>query len=77
MTKLDAVCQFTDLTSTTTDILSLDAGIDKSIGKAASTLARLTARVMTSPKLSVKTNMAVYDACVTSTQLYGSELCVK
>ena len=42
-------------------------------GKAASTLARLTARVWTSPKLSVKTKMAVYNACVISTLLYGSE----
>ena len=47
--------------------------IDKRIGKAASTLARLTARVWTSPKLSVKTKMAVYNACVSSTLLYGSE----
>ena len=53
--------------------LSLDAEIDKMIGKAASTLARLTARVWTRPKLSVKTKMAVYNACVTSTLLYGSE----
>ena len=39
-------------------------------GKAASTLA---CRVWTSPKLSVKTNMAVYIACVISTLLCGSE----
>ena len=42
--------------------------------KAASTLARLTARVWTSPKLSVKTKMSVYNACVTSTLMYGSEM---
>ena len=71
--ELDAVCQFTYLGSTITDNLSLDAEIDKRIGKAASTLARLTARVWTSPKLSVKTKMAVYNACVISTLLYGSE----
>ena len=71
--KLDAVCQFTYLGSTTTDNLHCDAEIDKRIGKADSTLARLTARVWTSPKLSVKTKMAVYNACVTSTLLYGSE----
>ena len=65
--------QFTYLGSTITDNLSLDAEIDKRIGKAASTLARLTARVWTSPKLSVKTKMAVYNACVISTLLYGSE----
>ena len=72
--KLNAVCQFTYLSSTITDNnRSLDAVIDNRIGKAASTLTRLTARVWTSPKLSVKTKMAVYNACVTSTLQYGSE----
>ena len=71
--KLDAVCQFTYLGSTITDNLSLDAEIDDMIGKAASTLARLTARVWTSPKLSMKTTIVAYNACVTSTLLYGSE----
>ena len=47
--ELDAVCQFAYLGSTITDNLSLDAEINKRIGKAASTLARLTARVWTSP----------------------------
>ena len=52
----------------------LDAEINKRTGKAASTLACLTARVFTSPKLSVKTR----DGClqclhVTSTLLYGRE----
>ena len=70
---LDAVCQFTYLGSTIIDNLSLDAEFDKKIGKAASTLARLTDRVWTIPKLSVKTTMAVYNACVTSTLLYGSD----
>ena len=70
---LDAVCQFTYLGSTITDNLSLDAEINKRIGKAVSTLARLTPCVCTSPKLSIKTNMAVYNACVISTLLYGSE----
>ena len=66
--ELDAVNQFTYLGSTITDNLSLDAEIDKRIGKAASTLARVTARVWTSPKLSVKTKMAVYNACVITYQ---------
>ena len=69
----DAVCQFTYLGSTITDNFSLDAEINKRIGNAASTLVRLTARVWTSPKLSVKTDMAVHNACVISTLLYGSE----
>ena len=71
--ELDAVCQFTYLGSTVTDNLSLDAEIDKRIGEAVSILARLTARVWTSPKLSAKTKMAVYNACVISTLLYGSD----
>ena len=71
--EFDAVCQFIYLGSTITYNLSLDADIDKRIGKAASTLARLTARMWTSPKLSVNTKMAVYNACVIGTLLYGSE----
>ena len=71
--ELDAVSQFTYLGSTIADNLSLDAEIDKSIWKAASTVARLTARMWTSPKLSMKTKMAIYNACVMSTLLYGSE----
>ena len=71
--ELDAVSQFTYHGSTINDNLSLDAEIDKRIGKAVSTLARLTARVWSSLKLYVKTNMAVYNACVISTLLYGSD----
>ena len=70
---LDAVSQFTYLGNTITDNLSLDADINKRIGKAASSLAHLKARLCTSPKLSAKTTVAVYNACVTSTLLYGSE----
>ena len=57
--ELEAVCQFTYLGPTIIDNLSLDAEIDVRIGKPASTLGRITARVLTSPKLSVKTNIAV------------------
>ena len=71
--ELDLVQQFTYLGSTITDNLSLDAELDKRVGKAATTLARLTTRVWTNPKLTVKTKMAVYNACVISTLLYGSE----
>ena len=71
--ELDAVHQFTYLGSTITDNLSLDAEVDKRIGKAATAHARLTTRVWTNPKLTVKTKMAVYNACVISTLLYGSE----
>ena len=61
------------LGSTSTDNLSLDFEIDKRIGKAATTLARLTSRVWTNPKLTVKTKMVVYNACVVRTLMYGSE----
>ncbi|CAH1267017.1 TTC28 [Branchiostoma lanceolatum] len=70
---LQAVNHFTYLGSTASNNLSLDKEIDKRIGKAATTLARLTTRVWENPKLSVKTKMAVYNACVLSTLLYGSE----
>ena len=71
--ELDAVHQFTYLGSTITDNLSLDSELDKRIGKAATTYARLTPRVWSNPKLTTRTKMAVYSACVLSTLLYGSE----
>ena len=63
------------LGSTVTDNLSLDipVHIDKRIRKATTTLARLMTRVWINPMLTVKTKMAVYNACVFSTLLYGSE----
>ena len=71
--ELDVVHEFTYLGSTITDNLSLDAEIDKRIGRASTTLARLTKRVWSNPELTVRTKMAVYNACVLSTLLYGSE----
>ena len=62
------------LGSTITDNLSLDPEIDKRIGKTATTLACLTSRVWTNPKLTVKMKMAVYNACILSTLLHGSEI---
>ena len=71
--ELDVVEQFTYLASTITYNLSLDTEIDKRTGKAAKTLAHLTSRVWTNPKLTVKTKRVVYNACVASTLMYGSE----
>ena len=71
--ELNVVEQFTYLGSTITDNLSLDTEIDKKIGKAATTPAHLTSRVWTNPKLTVKTKMVVYNTCVVSTLMYGSE----
>ena len=53
--QLEAVHQFTYLGSTITDNLSLDVELDKRIGKAASTLSRLTARVWANPRLTTAT----------------------
>ena len=60
--ELNAVCQFTYLGSTITDTLSLDAEINKMIG------GRFNSRPSRGSsvdklQLSVKTNMAVYNAC--------------
>lgn len=71
--QLDVVHQFTYLGSTITDNLSLDVELDKRIGKATSTLARISKRVCTNPTLTTSTKMAVYNACIISTLLYGSE----
>ena len=71
--EIDVVEQFTYLGSTITDSLFLDTEIDKRIVKAATTLARLTSQVWANPKLTVKTKMVVYNACVVSTLMYGSE----
>ena len=71
--ELDVVEQFTYLGSTVTDNLSLDTEIDKRIGKAATTLARLISQVWINAKLTVKTKVVVYNACVVSTLMYGRE----
>ena len=71
--QLENVDQFTYLGSTLCSNLSLDSEIDKRIGKAATTYARLTSRVWENPKLTTYTKIVVYNACIISTLLYGSE----
>ena len=71
--QLEVVHQFTYLGSTISDNLSLDAEINKRIGKAATNLGRLTTRVWENQKLTTSTKVAVYNACIASTLLYGSE----
>ena len=71
----EVVQQFTYLGSTISDNLSLDAEISKRIGKAATTLGRLTTRAWENPKLTIPTKMAVYNACNISTLLCRSEAC--
>ena len=70
---LEVVNQFQYLGSTATDSLSLDTEISKRIGKAATTLAKLTKRVWDNKHLTITIKVKVYRTCVISTLLYGSE----
>jgi len=71
--RLDVVKDFTYLGSTMSDDLSLDKELNRRIGRACTTFARLTERVWQNKKLTINTRIAVYRACVLSTLLYGSE----
>jgi len=70
---LEVVDEFTYLGSTISSNLSLDAELNKRIGKSATALARLGKRVWDNSMLTINTKIAVYRACVLSTLLYGSE----
>ncbi|KAM9425629.1 uncharacterized protein KZ484_011473 [Pholidichthys leucotaenia] len=70
---LDVVLQFTYLGSTTSDNASLDVKLGKRIRKAATNMAKLSARVWENKKLTNQTKIAVYHPCVMSTLLYGSD----
>ena len=74
--QLDVVKKFTYLGSTVTNTLDMDPELNRRIGRATSTLARLTKRVWENSKLTTNSKMAVYRACVLSTLLYGSEYCM-
>ena len=64
---LEVVDNFTYLGSNISNNLSMDAELNVRIGKAATSMARLAKRVWGNTK------MKVYQACVLSTLLYGSE----
>jgi len=72
-TILDVVKEFTYLGSTVSDNLSLDNETNKRIGKASTTMARLSKRVWENRLLTTNTKVKVYNACVLSILLYGSE----
>ena len=72
-TPLEVVSKFCYLGSTTTESSTLDDEINTRIGKAATTFGRLTKRAWRNPKLTTKTKMSIYQACILSTLLYGSE----
>ena len=71
--SLEVVKDFTYIGSTISSNLSLEAELNKRIGKAASAISRLTTRVWESTNLTTDTKIAVYNACVLSTLLYGRE----
>lgn len=71
--ELDVVLQFAYLGSIITNSLSSDKELDKKVAKTATTVARLTPRVWAKSRLTVNTKIAVYDACIASTLLYGRE----
>ncbi|XP_066021426.1 uncharacterized protein [Pocillopora verrucosa] len=70
---LEAVTQFTYLGSTTSNNNCLEVEIGKRIGKAATNMTKLSARVWENKKLTTQTKVAVYRACIVSTLLFGSE----
>ena len=71
--KLEVVQQFTYLGSTISENMSLDAEINKPIGKAARTLGQLIIHVWENPKLTTPAKIVVYNVCIVSTLLKGSE----
>jgi hypothetical protein len=71
--NLENVDEFTYLGSTVSSTLSLEAEVNKRIGKAVGVMARLNQRVWRNPCLTTKTKLRVYRACVLGTLLYGSE----
>ena len=71
--KLEVVQQFTYLGSTISENMSLDAEINKPIGKAARTLGQLIIQVWENPKLTTPAKIVVYNVCKVSTLLKGSE----
>ena len=70
---LNIVDKFTYLGSTIANNLSLDSELSTRIGKASSSMARLTKRVWENNMLTINTKMQVYQAVVLSTLLYASE----
>ena len=72
-TQLEVVNSFTYLGSTVSDTLNLDTEISSRIAKAAGVMAKLNKRVWNNSLLSERTKVLVYQACVLSTLLYGSE----
>ena len=71
--RLVQVDTFTYLGSTVSSSLSLEQELNGRIGKASTTFGRLCKRGWNNRKLTLKTKVSIYRACVLSTLLYGSE----
>ena len=71
--ELNVIHDFVYLGSAISDTLSLDAELNRRIGKEATTMTRLTKKAWNNSKLTVHTKIQIYRACVVSTLLYGSE----
>jgi hypothetical protein len=72
-TLLDVVEDFTYLCSKISSTLSLEKEIQSRIGKDVIVMARLNQRLWNNTQLTERTQISVYQACVLSTLLYGSE----
>ena len=70
---LEVTDRFTYLGCTMANNLSLNAGIDKRIARAAAVILKLGKRVWEKHQLTLNTKLKVYQVCVLSTLLYGSE----
>ncbi|KAJ4932667.1 hypothetical protein JOQ06_011084 [Pogonophryne albipinna] len=70
---LETVDQFTYLGSTISSDLSLVKEIQTRIGKAATCFSRLRARAWSNKYLTERTKTRIYQCCVVSVLLYGSE----
>ena len=71
--SLDVVEEFTYLGSVISSSLNLYLELNGRIGKASSIMGRLSRRVWENTKLTTNTKIAVYQACVLSTLMCGSE----
>ena len=71
--NLEVVENFTYLGSTISNSLSIDVEVNSRIAKAIAVMAKLNQRVWNNSSLTEKTRMHVFQACVLSTLLYGSE----
>ena len=71
--ELDVIHDFLYLGSATSDTLSLDAELNRRIGKAATTKNRLTKKAWNNSKLIEHTKIHIFRACVLSNTLHGNE----